>query len=350
MFKNIKFDKNGVWLHSCSLGETTAIAPLVNNSKYNTNLTVITDTGYKEGLKYNNTTVRFLPFEIFLPFWVSQQKALIVMEAELWYMMFLVAKSKGAKTFLINARINTKSYKKYLKFKWFYKKVFANIDVVLAQTDEDKIRLKSLGAKSVKVAGNIKLATTIKTTKTYKKPKALVITAGSTHEDEELIILKAFDALMQETKKLIIVPRHPQRFNEVDKLIQEFIKKKEYSYSRFSHDNSFDSDIILIDMMGELINIYAISDIVILGGGFRAMGGHNPLEPATFGVKLISGDKIFNQKSLFLLIDNYILCTKETLTQSLASYDKIKPSLINATFDFETYNSELKEFINPIKI
>jgi len=185
MFKNTKFDKNGVWLHSCSLGETTAIAPLVNNSKYNTNLTVITDTGYKEGLKYNNTTVRFLPFEIFLPFWITKQKILLGMEAELWYMLFYTAFKNSTKTVLINARINDKSYKNYLKFKFFYQYIFCHIDIVYAQSQKDRNRLLSLGAKRVEIIGNIKMLQTIEPKYIFTKPSnSYIITAGSTHNNE----------------------------------------------------------------------------------------------------------------------------------------------------------------------
>ena len=348
-YKNSSFKKNGVWIHSCSLGETRAIAPIVNNLKYHSNITVITDTGFKEAQKYQNSDIRFLPFEIFLPFWITKQRAIIVLEAELWYMLFVVAKAKGAKTYLINARINTKSYNKYLKFRWFYLQIFKNIDTVLAQSEDDKQRLQTLGAKNVIVAGNIKLATKIKPNIFYQKPQGLIITAGSTHDGEEEIILRAFDSLL-DNKKLFIVPRHPQRFEQVNKIIKNFIKDKNYTYSKFKDKDAFDSDIILVDVMGELINIYQISDIVILGGGFKPMGGHNPLEPATFGVKLISGDKIFNQKSLFNLIDNYVLTNNNNLTNTLLNHANILPSFINTNINLDIYNNELKEFINPIKI
>ena len=154
---NSRFKENGIWFHSCSMGETKAIKPLIDNYKEFANISVITNTGFDEALSITSN-VRYLPFEIFLPFWINKQKVLVVMEAELWYMLFLFAKKKGAKTFLINARISDKSYKSYKMFSFFYRKIFKNIDKVFAQSDVDKKRLEELGASNVEVIGNIKLA------------------------------------------------------------------------------------------------------------------------------------------------------------------------------------------------
>ena len=188
---NSSFKENGIWFHSCSMGETKAIKPLIENFKELANISVITNTGYEEA-KTISSNVRYLPFEIFLPFWINKQKVLVVMEAELWYMLFLFAKKKGAKTFLINARISDKSYKSYKRFSFFYKKIFKNIDKVFAQSDVDKKRLEELGASNVEVIGNIKLAQLPSKKLDLEKPKECVITAASTHENEEALILNAY--------------------------------------------------------------------------------------------------------------------------------------------------------------
>lgn len=275
---NSSFKENGIWFHSCSMGETKAIKPLIENFKELANISVITNTGYEEA-KTISSNVRYLPFEIFLPFWINKQKVLVVMEAELWYMLFLFAKKKGAKTFLINARISDKSYKSYKRFSFFYKKIFKNIDKVFAQSDVDKKRLEELGASNVEVIGNIKLAQLPSKKLDLEKPKKCVITAASTHENEETLILSAYD---KNQGKLIIVPRHPERFEKVNILISDYIKNKDITYHKYSVKEDFDSDIILIDKMGMLNDIYAISDVVILGGAFEKIGGHNPVEPAFF--------------------------------------------------------------------
>ena len=313
LIKNPPFKDNLHHFHSCSLGETKALKPLIEKFE-KVNLSVITNTGYEEAKKYKNADVRFLPFEIFIPFWYKPCKSLVVVEAELWLMLFYIAHKRCKKTILINARISNRSYPKYMKFKWFYSHLFKYIDTIFAQSEIDKKRLENLGAKNVIVAGNIKSAVDLQITKNYPKPKERLIVAGSTHKGEEEIILEAFSNT--KNSKLVIVPRHPERFDEVYKLIENFSKKYGYSYGKI--DDGFDNDIILVDKMGELINLYAISDVVILGGSFvDNVGGHNPLEVAYFNKPLISGKYIFNQKPLFELIKNSYIIEKKDLKSVL---------------------------------
>ncbi|WP_072682149.1 lipid IV(A) 3-deoxy-D-manno-octulosonic acid transferase [Arcobacter sp. LA11] len=333
---NDSFEKEGIWFHCCSMGETKAIKPLVDEFE-DINISVITNTGYDEA-KNLTRNVRYLPFEIFLPFWVKKQKALVVMEAELWYMLFLSAKVKGAKTFLINARISDKSYDSYKRFSFFYKRVFNKIDKVFAQTDIDKKRLLELGAKDVEVIGNIKLAQLPKVTREFEKQDEILITAGSTHKNEEELILKAYD---RKFGKLVIVPRHPERFEQVDFFINDFIKDKKLSYHKFSQKEDFSSDIVLVDKLGELNNIYSISDVVILGGAFENIGGHNPVEPAFFNCKIISGENIFNQKSLFECVNNYTIIKNNELKETLENIEKLEKSTLVQEGDLQPILKEL---------
>ncbi|PLY09821.1 MAG: 3-deoxy-D-manno-octulosonic acid transferase [Arcobacter sp.] len=334
---NSSFEKEGIWFHTCSMGETKAIKPIIENLDDNINISVITNTGYEEA-KSLSSNVRYLPFEIFLPFWIKKQKALVVMEAELWYMLFLCAKSKGAKTFLINARISDKSYNSYKKFSFFYKRVFENIDKIFAQTEVDKDRLIELGAKNVEVIGNIKLAQLPQITKEFKKTEDILITAGSTHENEEELILNSYE---RKFGRLVIVPRHPERFEKVNLLVSDFAKKKNLSYHRFSQKEDFSSDIVLVDKLGELNNIYAISDVVVLGGAFENIGGHNPVEPAFFNCKLISGENIFNQKSLFECVNNYTIIKKDELKETLENIEKLEKSTLVQEGDLQPILKEL---------
>ena len=341
LIDNEKFKENGVWFHSCSMGETKAIKPLVENYKDVANISVITNTGYEEA-KQITSNVRFLPFEIFLPFWINRQKVLVVMEAELWFMLFLVAKKRGAKTFLINARISDKSYNSYKRFSFFYKKIFENIDKVFAQSEIDKIRLEELGARNVEVIGNIKLAQLPQKKLDLIKPNCTVITAASTHENEEDLILKSYK---KEFGKLIIVPRHPERFNKVDLLINEFIKDKNITYHRYSMKEDFDSDIIMVDKMGILNDIYSISDVVVLGGAFEKIGGHNPVEPAFFGCKLISGKNIFNQKPLFECVRNYYLIDDDEICNYLEKIDSLEKTILTKAGSIEPIIKEINKWL-----
>ncbi len=338
---NPKFKENGIWFHSCSMGETKAIKPLIDNYIKEANISVITNTGFEEAKKISSN-VRYLPFEIFLPFWINKQKVLVVMEAELWYLLFLFAKKKGAKTLLINARISDKSYKSYKKFSFFYKRIFKNIDKVFAQSQLDKSRLEELGATNIEVIGNIKLAQLPKVNVNLEKPKQVVITAASTHENEEKLILEAFK---KEQGKLIVVPRHPERFEKVHLEILEFIKDKNISYERYSNKESFESDIILVDKMGILNDIYAISDVVILGGAFEKIGGHNPIEPAFFGCKIISGKNIFNQKSLFDCIKNYYLIENDELGSYLDNLSNLEKPILTKAGSIEPIIKEINRWL-----
>ncbi len=337
---NPKFKENGIWFHSCSMGETKAIKPLIDNYIKEANISVITNTGFEEAKKISSN-VKYLPFEIFLPFWINKQKVLVVMEAELWYLLFLFAKKKGAKTLLINARISDKSYKSYEKFSFFYKRIFKNIDKVFAQSEVDKSRLEELGATNIEVIGNIKLAQLPKVNVNLVKPKQVVITAASTHENEEKLILEAFK---KEQGKLIVVPRHPERFEKVHLEILEFIKDKNISYERYSNKESFESDIILVDKMGILNDIYAISDVVILGGAFEKIGGHNPIEPAFFGCKIISGKNIFNQKSLFDCIKNYSLIENDELGSYLDNLSNLEKPILTKAGSIEPIIKEINRW------
>ncbi|MCV6608668.1 MAG: lipid IV(A) 3-deoxy-D-manno-octulosonic acid transferase [Campylobacterales bacterium] len=323
-FFNKPFEEKGIWFHVCSFGETKAIKPILDELKdEKINISNITQTGFNEANKYTKN-VRFLPFEIFLPFWIRPQKALIVLEAELWYMVFLVAKMRNTPTVLLNGRISDRSYKSYKRFSFLYKKIFENVDYVFAQSETDKERLADLGAKNIEVLGNIKLFTSAKIENRYTKPDCFITTGASTHKNEEELILNSWNR----KGKLIIVPRHPERFKEVRDLMEEFASKNSFSFSAFSEDKSMKTDLILVDLMGELNEIYGISDLVILGGAFeKGIGGHNAVEPATFGCKVISGEHFFNQKALFPFIENLVISSKEDLKENMNRED-LKPTKI----------------------
>jgi 3-deoxy-D-manno-octulosonic-acid transferase len=344
LYKNTPLKANGIWFHVCSFGEAKAIKPLIDKiPKDSIRITTTTQTG-KSLIETYTKKSRYLPFEVLLFGWIKPQKALVVMEAEFWYLMFAIAKAKGAKTILINARMSDRSYPKYLKMRWFYKQLFKYVDEVFAQSDIDKTRLESLGATNIKVVGNIKLADTPKPTKQLKKPAGLIVCGASTHPNEEELILKAFTKLkaQQPNAKLILVPRHPERFDEVFNLSLEFAYTHNYSIQRYSKTPQIASDIVVVDMLGELINLYTISDIVILGGAFEPIGGHNAIEPAYFGCKIISGEHYFNQKDMFEAIDGITICSKEKLSDTLLNYRNLPDSSIRYQTDIDAILKSLE--------
>jgi len=338
LFKNPPFyTVNSIWFHVCSLGEARALKPILDNLQgKKVCITTITQTGHNEAKKYD-AEVRYLPYEMYLPFWIRPQKKLIVLEAEFWYLLFSVAHSRGAEVILLNARISDKSVNKYMKFAWFYKKLLQNVAMIYAQSEVDKNRFLALGAKNIEVIGNIKLASKITKTKEYTKPECEVIVAGSTHEGEEKSILDAFFVYKKKDEKLIVVPRHPERFEEVYKLMNMYAQQNDATISRFSEVRNFASDLILVDVMGELNNMYAISDIAILGGAFKEnVGGHNPLEPAYFGCKIITGKHFFHQKELFKYVHHVQYVEPKEIKSALEKAKELPPSMVEEKINLES--------------
>ena len=346
--KTPPFSQEGIWFHACSLGEAKALAPLIEDINHTqVNISVITHTGFSAASGFKKAQVRYLPYELFMPFWQRRQRLLIVLEAELWYMLFVAAKARGTKTILLNARISDRSYGKYLKMRWFYSRLFKYVDQIYVQSEVDKERFESLGAANLKVIGNIKLAQGIQATQEYTKTDELTVVAGSTHETEEKLIIDAFLEFRKghdERSRLIIVPRHPERFEEVAELMSSYASALSLSFSRFSKDESLESDLVLIDKMGELNNIYNISDIAVLGGGFAPIGGHNPLEPIAFGCKVISGKKIFNQTELFKYVKNAQLIEGDELAEAFSKALELPASSIDETVDLHEIKKLIKDF------
>ncbi|EAJ3928401.1 lipid IV(A) 3-deoxy-D-manno-octulosonic acid transferase [Campylobacter jejuni] len=304
LYKNLHQEKADVHFHACSYGEVRSIKALV--LKFDSRITTITQTGF-ECAKEFCKKVNYLAFENFLPFWFNPCKVLVIFEAEYWLMLVFMARIYKAKIILLNARISDKSYHSYQRFSFFYKKNFSYIDEVFAQSELDKVRLESLGAKNVKIFKNIKANLEIKNNKIYTKPKEKLIIFASTHKDEEELLLDHFK--LEENEKLIIAPRHPERFKEVENLLLN----KGLEFEKFSslkdENKKFSKKILLLDALGELVNFYAISDVVVLGGSFiEGIGGHNPIEAAYFDNVLISGKFIHNQKALFEEVENVYFC------------------------------------------
>lgn len=314
LYKNLRQHDGDVYFHACSFGEIKSIAPLVANFD-SVKISTITQTGFNEALRYTKK-VNYLPFEIFIPFWMSSCKVLVIFEAELWLMLVFMAKLKGAKIILINARISDRSFKRYEKFSWFYKYIFSFIDEIFSQSQKDKERLLKIGAKNIIAYKNIKASLENKIIH-YTKPYGRVIIFASTHFKEEELLLKNLQ--LEENDRLIIAPRHPERFLEVEKLLIEFCNFHSFNMQKFSDlkiksndlDKSFYSKVLLLDVLGELVNFYAISDIVFLCGSFvKNIGGHNPIEAARFKNIIISGRYYFNQESLYNEVDNIYICNE----------------------------------------
>lgn len=321
LWKNPRPKNSKVYFHGASFGEIQTLRPIISMFDDKA-VSVVTQTGYNLAKSICKNT-RYLAFEPLLPFWLCSSKVLVVFEAELWLMLFFVFKKRKTHTMLINARISDHSYPKYKRFAFFYRHLFKFVNSVYAQTQTDAIRLESIGAKNIKICGNIKSAFIAKPNKIYKKPNKRLLVLASTHNGEEKIILDSIGNINKGNDLLLVVPRHPERFDDVFSIVNNWSNSNSLKMCRFSQDGFCDDtikncDVILVDVLGELINFYSIADIVILGGSFiKGVGGHNPIEPATFGASIISGEYFHNQKSLYDLVEGITISKADEIGKLL---------------------------------
>lgn len=348
------------WLHACSFGEVQSLQIVIESLTKRLSddekilLTTTTQTGFTLAKNlYPKCVVRYLPFETLIPFWLhnSTLVSLTLVEAELWLMPLVCARLKGAKTLFINARISTRSFPRYLRFRFFYSKLFGFIDQIFCQTHSDEKHLQILGAKNIHILGNLKLAQIPQINTNYTAPKQPLWVIASTHckqnQSEEVLILnailKAFfldnsNPKIESTPHFLFAPRHPERFLEVELQLNKILESHSLPLLVKTSTNgvqeSLNAPFILLDSLGELNNLYKIAQGVILGGSFlRGIGGHNPIEPAFFHTKLISGFYIFNQKALFGSIQNYTLCHIQSLPKALKKYEFLQNAKITKTFN-----------------
>ncbi|MDR2906355.1 MAG: 3-deoxy-D-manno-octulosonic acid transferase [Helicobacteraceae bacterium] len=351
------FSRRGVWLHCASFGEVRAAEPIaaaVLTAKKPLNISVSTKTGFDEARRlYPKASVRYLPFENFISFWVTAQEALIVYEAEFWLAMFRAAQKKGAKTAIFSARIPAQKFESYLKKRFYYSRVFAFVDTIYAQSDADRARFTAIGARYVEVLGNLKLLQTSPARGLIKKPEGMIAIAASTHEGEEAMILRAWleSAI---GGRILIAPRHPERFDLVFDEIQKIAEKNNLSVERIGEKAAEalqrganpplgGAPIALLDALGVLNDFYEIADIVVLGGAFTARGGHNPVEAARFNCKIITGEYIFHQRALFAEVSGVIFSSAENLAGSFIKALAHENARLKGEIDRAAFDRALKQ-------
>jgi len=328
--------KGIIWIHAVSVGEVMAALPLLKRlrDRYPSRgiiLTTITDTGQKVAREKapEGTTVFYLPFDITFALKASLKKIrpeiLITIETELWPNIFKVFKEYGIPVVMFNGRISENSFRGYKKISFFMKKVLSCVDLFCMQSETDAKRIKNFGVdeKRVKVLGNFKFDTKppSEIPEWAERMKGPVIIAGSTHQGEEELITSVYGDLKRDFSdlNLIIAPRHPERFKEVEDMLRSkglsFIKRSALStptpalpprgggqgWGGDSEPRTLNSEpqilngtIVLLDSVGELSAIYGISDIAIIGKSFRGYGGQNPLEPAYWGKPILCGPHMEN--------------------------------------------------------
>lgn len=304
--------KPKIWVHAVSVGEVIAVSGLVKKltEKYEIILSTVTDTGLRIALqRFRDLSVRviYLPFDI--PFSIKRAlrfftpQALIVTETELWPNLIYLTSEK-IPLILVNGRLSENSFKGYSKIKFFIKILLNRFSLICVQDEKYRERFIKIGAEKGKVyvTGNMKFDIEIKEIsfeweKSIPKP---VILTGSTHEKEEELVLNAFLNLGV-NGTLMIAPRHPERFPEVETLIKKKISESEekiYFVKLTDIDKNLEIKpktlILLVDLIGILGSLYRICDIAIIGGSFIPHGGQNPLEPAYWRKPIICGPYMDN--------------------------------------------------------
>lgn len=299
-----------IWAHAVSVGEILALAPLLEKlaSSYNILLTTITDTGKKVALeRYRHLPIRvyYLPFDLkcLVKNFIKKisPKALLITETELWPNLIITA-SKFMPIALINGRMSDRSFKGYLRLKRFFKPLLERFTLMALQEEKYRSFFQALGAKPERifVTGNMKfdlqpVAKDFPELENLPKP---IIIAGSTHDPEEVLITQAF-LKISKGGTLILVPRHPERYTEVEEKTKALLPK-DIAFSRYSEispqglNKTQKGLILLFDKMGFLSSLYRIGDIAIIGGSFIPHGGQNPLEALYWQKPVITGPHMEN--------------------------------------------------------
>lgn len=313
---------NGVLIHAVSVGEVVAAVPLIQSlqTEYPAlpiTVTTTTPTGTQRVRQVFGNSIEhmYMPYDISLC--ISsllarvQPLCLIIMETELWPNLLQTCNAHSIPVIIANARLSDRSFPRYRRFSWFIKKMLQKITFVAAQSQLDTDRFIQLGLNKNNIAtvGNLKFdvqinAQQLQAGKILKASVGdrLILVAASTHAGEEQRVLLAFKQVQTRypNSLLILVPRHPDRFNEVATMLtQQQINFVRRSSGRVCTD---DTAVMLGDTMGELYTYYAAADVAFVGGSLVPVGGHNLLEPAFLGVPCITGPYLENFKDIAKLL------------------------------------------------
>jgi 3-deoxy-D-manno-octulosonic-acid transferase len=319
-----------IWLHCVSVGETNAARPLIDRllmefPDHRLIISTTTKTGQELARKAfagKADAIFYFPFD-----WkFSVQRALrhfrpslvLLMETEIWPRFISEAKMSGAKVAIVNGRLSERSFGRYSKIRGFISRVLANLDLALMQGGNDANRLISLGLPAAKtvVTGNLKfdivedpgdeqIAAELNERFRFDDGRPVIV-AASTHEPEERWILKALCSMMagegRRKPRLVIAPRHPERFDAVARLLKDFRDDAACEYSRYrfarrsqgSNEDDHFADVVLLDSIGELRALYRLTQIAFVGGSLIPHGGQSVLEPAAAGNAILTGPHTFN--------------------------------------------------------
>lgn len=303
-----------VWVHAVSLGETRAAAALIEALReqhpgMRLLLTHSTATGREAGqsLLREGDLQAWLPYDtpgVVQRFFRQFRPAVgVLMETEIWPNLMHAAKEADVPMVLANARLSAKSHRRGQRLAAVMYPAAASLRLVLAQTEDDAARLRDSGAPNVVVCGNLKFDLSpdpalLERGRAWRAQlDRPVVMAAATREGEEAMLLAAWRAVPSVYRPLLlIVPRHPQRFDEVAVLVQSqgFSLARRSSWSTQPHAHTLDAEVWLGDSMGEMSQYYGLADVALLGGSFAPLGGQNLIEAAACGCPVVMGPHTFN--------------------------------------------------------
>ncbi len=314
-------EREVIWLHCVSVGETNAARPLVDaiRAEFPSHRLVIsttTKTGQDLARKIfadKADAIFYFPFDwkfsVRRALEVYKPSLVLLMETEIWPRLIREAKLSGAKVAIVNGRLSRRSFDRYSRVGPFVKNILAHIDLALMQAEADAKRIVELGIDPARVAvtSNLKfeqsaseadaeLTEKFRTRFSISADKPLII-AASTHDPEERYVIESLQGELGRSCRLLVAPRHPERFDAVEKLIRDSL----YSFVRRSaeaSDADRNADIILLDSIGELRAAYPLAEIVFVGGSMVPHGGQSVIEPAAESKAIVTGPYTSNFDSV----------------------------------------------------
>lgn len=311
-----------IWIHAVSVGEAVMVRPLLEELRRaypgkKFVISTVTPTGNKiaRQMAGKDDFVTYLPldFSFVVKAVISRVKPslFIIAETELWPNLILCLHAYRIPVVVVNGRISDASFRGYRAIRFLFSALFNRVTLFSVQTSRDRDRLIALGVTSdkIRVAGNMKFDITADPGRDFSAyrnalglvPSQKLIVAGSTHPQEEEIILAVYKELLltHPDTRLIIAPRHPERALEIEKLIAGFgFASMKISEVARQPASAGQRPVFILDTVGHLMAYYAIADIVFVGGSLTQKGGHNILEPAVFGKPILFGPHMFNFRDI----------------------------------------------------
>jgi 3-deoxy-D-manno-octulosonic-acid transferase len=317
--------EESIWIHAVSVGEAlTARALAADLKERYPRLRLYLSTTTIAGQQVARRSLQHVDAVFYFPFdWafivkrtlnIVRPRVFVMMETEIWPNLLRLCRARGVKTVLINGRISSRSYPRYRMIRPFFRRVLADVDRFCMQSDESARRIVELGAdqSKVTVTGSLKFdSLEMPAVVSHGKPRErvlrffrlspnrMVLVAGSTVRGEEPAVLKAFSRLKGASPSAlaILAPRQPERFGEVERLARDsgFVTARR---SDLPIDTEPRADVVVLDTIGELAQLYQVATVVFVGGSLVDHGGHNILEPAVFGKPILFGPHMQNFKEI----------------------------------------------------